>query len=238
MPAHFEELDWCVTEMGEITLRRRWDPSLLVDVYEVKLGEEYLMSSIFTVAEIELAHLGLAALDGTDLDVVVGGLGLGYTARTVLDDQRVRSLSVIEAAESVIGWHTRGLLPLAAELTSDPRTRLVHGDFFAMVAGSGFGPTVPERCDAILVDIDHTPRHLLHPGHAGFYRADGLRRLALRLRPGGVFALWSDAAPDEEFLAVLGEVFASVAGHVVSFPNHHTGLTSANTVYTAVNPLS
>lgn len=235
MPGRFEELDWCVTEMGELTLRRRWDPSLLVDVYEVKLGEEYLMSSVFTVAETELARLGLAALDGTDLDVVVGGLGLGYTARAVLDDERVRSLTVIEAADAVIGWHRRGLLPLAGELTSDPRTRLIHGDFFAMVAGPGFGPTVPERCDAILVDIDHTPRHLLHPGHAGFYLAAGLRRLALRLRPDGVFALWSDAGPDDEFLAVLAEVFTSVAGHVVSFPNHHTGQTSANIVYTAVN---
>jgi spermidine synthase len=245
MSARFEELDWRATEMGEISLRRRWDPSLRVDVYEVKLGDEYLMSSVFTVAEIELARLGLAALAGTPLegsdlaaphlDVVVGGLGLGYTARAVLADRRVRSLRVIEAADAVIGWHERGLLPLAGELTSDPRTELVHGDFFAMVAGAGFGPCAPSRFHAVLVDIDHTPKHLLHPSHAGFYSRDGLGRLARRLHPGAVFALWSDAAPDETFLAALGDVFEHTAAHVVSFPNHHTGGLSANTVYTAIS---
>ena len=45
-----------------------------VDVYEVKLGDEFLMSSLFPVAEIELARLGLAACAGDELDVLVGGL--------------------------------------------------------------------------------------------------------------------------------------------------------------------
>src|SRR5215218_1157131 len=127
MSAHFEELGWQQTAMGEISLRRRFEPTARVDVYEVKLGDEYLMSSLFTVAEVELARLGLAAVAsadaGSELDVVVGGLGLGYTARAVLDDPRVRSLHVVEAADAVISWHERGLLPLAADLTSDPRTR-------------------------------------------------------------------------------------------------------------------
>ena len=86
MSRRFEELAFSETPMGELTLRRRRDPQLGVDVYEVKLGDEFLMSSLFTVAEVELARLGLAPVDGTDLDVVVGGLGLGYTARAALDD--------------------------------------------------------------------------------------------------------------------------------------------------------
>ena len=53
MSARFEELAWRETPMGEISLRRRREPSLDVDVFEVKLGDEYLMSSLFTVAEIE-----------------------------------------------------------------------------------------------------------------------------------------------------------------------------------------
>ena len=80
MSARFEELAWRETPMGEISLRRRREPTLDVDVYEVKLGDEYLMSSLFTVAEEELARLGLAAHAGDRLDVLVGGLGLGYTA--------------------------------------------------------------------------------------------------------------------------------------------------------------
>ena len=79
---------------ARISLRRRHDdPSLDIDVFEVKLGDEFLMSSLFTASEIALATLALAALPGADLDVVVGGLGLGYTAAAVLADGRVRSPS-------------------------------------------------------------------------------------------------------------------------------------------------
>jgi spermidine synthase len=221
--------------MGEISLRRRVEPALNIDVYEVKLGDEFLMSSLFTVAEIELPRLGLAMLTGDSLDVVVGGLGLGYTARAVLDDPRVRSLIVVEALDEVISWHQRDLLPDALGLAADPRVHLVHGDFFAMVAtGQGFDPGTPGRpAHAVLLDIDHTPRHVLHPRHAAFYSADGLQRLRAHLHPGGVFALWSDDPPDDEFIAVLAEVFASTEAHVVAFPNPLTGEKSANTVYVA-----
>jgi len=240
----FEQLAWHETPMGVISLRRRLEPSRRVDVYEVKLGDEFLMSSLFTVAEIELARLGLAALDDPpseqrELQVVVGGLGLGYTARTVLEDPRVASLVVVEALAEVIGWHERGLLPDVDGLAADPRTVLVHGDFFALARGDegspeGFDPHEPgRRFDAILLDVDHTPRHVLHPSHAAFYTAPGLQQLARHLRPGGVFALWSDDPPDAEFLDVLREVFADVDAHIVSFPNFLTAGESSNTVYVA-----
>ena len=234
MSAGFEELDWSPTSMGEISLRRRLEPTLQIDVYEAKLGDEFLMSSLFTVAEIALAEISLAGLPGSDLAVVVGGLGLGYTARAVLNDARVRSLHVVEALGEVIGWHQRGLLPLSDGLTSDPRCKLVEGDFFAMVAdGSTFGAGTPDRLDAILVDIDHTPRHLLHPRHASFYGLEGQRRIVDRLNPGGLYALWSDDPPDEDYLSVVEQVFASCQAHVVTFPNPLTGDRSANTVYVA-----
>ena len=234
MSVRFEEIDRRLTGMGEIVLRRRLEPTLHVDVYEVKLDDEFLMSSLFTVAEIELARLALAELPGTELDIVVGGLGLGYTARAVLEDSRVRSLHVVEALTEVIEWHERDLLPLATALTGDRRCHLIEGDFFTMTAAdSGFGPDGPHRCHAILVDIDHTPRHLLDPSHAAFYEPAGLRRLADHLHPHGVFALWSDDPPDRDFISSLEQVFASCDAHVVSFPNFYTGGESASTVYVA-----
>jgi len=233
--ARFEELAWQETPMGAITLRRRLDPMLRVEVYEVKLGENFLMSSLFTVAEIELARLALAELPGTDLDldVAVGGLGLGYTARAVLDDERVTSLLVVEALEEVIRWHERRLLPDVVGLSTDRRTRFQRGDFFAMAeSAAGFDPTTPRRrFHAILLDVDHTPRHVLHPSHADFYSPAGLRNLTRHLLPDGVFALWSDDPPDPDFLAALDEVFA--VAHVIRFPNPITGGESANTVYIA-----
>jgi spermidine synthase len=235
MSALFEELDSRDTAMGTISLRRRVEPSLQVDVFEVKLGDEFLMSSLFTVAEVELARLGLARASGDELDVVVGGLGLGYTAMATLEDERVRSLVVVEALGEVIGWHERGLLPEAAGLTDDPRTRLVQGDFFALAASDdGFDVAAPgRRFDAILLDVDHSPRNVLHPSHAGFYTPEGLRRLAAHLAPDGVFALWSDDPPDDDFLAAAREVFTRCEAHEVSFRNFITGGTSANTVYVA-----
>src|SRR6201990_470394 len=117
MSVYFEELDFRPTPMGVLSLRRRKSLTAGGDIYEIKLGDEFLMSSAFTVAEIELARLGLAALGRTDLDVVVGGLGLGYTAQTVLENPDVRSLIVVDALAEVIEWHQQGLIPLGQQLT-------------------------------------------------------------------------------------------------------------------------
>jgi spermidine synthase len=227
--ARFEELDWQSTPMGELTLRRRFDPSLEQEIFEVKLGEEYLMSSAFTVAEEALADLGLAATSGETLRVLVGGLGLGYTAIAALRDPRVAALTVIDTLPAVIDWHERGLLPVSAQITEDARTRLVLDDFFAVMRAAP-GP-VSELWDAILLDIDHSPRHQLDPSHADLYTVAGLRSLARHLVEGGVFALWSDDPPDEEFLVTLRAVFAGVEAHVVDFANALTGGVSSNTVY-------
>lgn len=238
MSRRFEELDRRATPLGEISLRRRLEPTLQVDVYEAMLGEEHLMSSLFTTAEIALADLVLPKVPGAALDVVVGGLGLGYTAQAALAHERLQSLWVLEALDEVIDWHHRQLLPVAAELTSDPRCHLVHADFFAWAEAEGsVGGQAPAQVHAILLDIDHTPRHVLHPSHASFYTADGLQRLAEgHLHPGGVFALWSDAPPDDEFLTVARAAFTSVDAHVVTFPNHHTGHDASNTIYIATGP--
>ncbi|WP_405639354.1 spermidine synthase [Streptomyces sp. NBC_00019] len=235
MSLRFEEIDWQPTPIGEISLRRRRHPVSGDDVYEVKLGDEFLMSSLFTAGEVALTELGLAKLPDTELDVAVGGLGLGYTAQAALDDPRVRSLTVIDALAEVIDWHQRHLVPLGARLTSDARCRLVHGDFFALAADPrGLDPNEPGRhFHAILLDVDHSPRHVLHPRHADLYQPAGLRALADHLHPGGVFALWSNDPPDEDFTSTLTDVFTQAAAHVVNFDNPLQGGTSANTIYLA-----
>lgn len=238
MNRRFQELDWRPTPMGELVLRRRWDPTFNREVHEIKLDDEYLMSSLFTVAEIELARYSLAELTGDDLDVVVGGLGLGYTALTVLENAGVRSLAVIDALAEVIEWHEQGLIPAGATLTADSRCRLVHGDFFARVnSPEGLDPGTPgRRFDAIIVDIDHSPRHVLHPSHASFYGPAGVRRLADHLHPGGVFGLWSNDPPDDEFVAALESVFTGVRAEIVRFDNPLQGREATATVYVAKSP--
>ena len=233
----FEELDYHRTPLGELSLRRRRVLSLAGrEVFEVKLGDEFLMSSLFNEGEVALAELGLAGLNAARLDVVVGGLGLGYTARAALDFPGVQSVLVIEALPQVIHWHQKGLVPLGAELAADPRCRLVNGDFFdlARASGGGFDHDAPDRrFHAVLLDVDHAPGNLLHPRHGAFYAPAGLSALTKYLHPGGVFALWSNDPPDHEFLAALATAFVASAAHVVRFHNPLLNCDAANTVYVA-----
>lgn len=238
----FEELDHAETPYGELILRRRQAPSLGgAMVYEVKLGGDFLMSSQVNASEIALTELGLGALTDASArsgepswDVVVGGLGLGYTAGAALEDDRVRSLLVVESLGEVISWHARELVPLGATLNTDARCRVVHADFFARARdpAAGFDPDEPgRRFDAILLDIDHSPAGLLHGDHADLYTPEGLARLRAKLRPGGVFALWSFEPPEEAFSARLGAVFDAVVAHPIEFENPHLGRDDLNTIY-------
>lgn len=231
----FEELDYRATPIGALSLRRRRDLALGVDVFEIKLGEEYLMSSQFTASEIALARLGLAGLSGPGLDIAVGGLGLGYTAQAVLEHESVGSLIVVEMLGAVIDWHKNGLLPLGLKLTENPRCSFVQGDFFAMVASAaGLDPADPgKKFHAILVDIDHSPDELLDHRSRDFYRHEGICRLAAHLHPGGMFGLWSNDQPDPVFTGRLAAVFAEAWAEPVTFHNPLQDRPFTQTVYLA-----
>lgn len=233
MKKAFEELDYQETPIGALTLRRKHVAMLGdLEVYEVTLGESFLMSSLFHAVEDAVANLGLRELDGAECDVVVGGLGLGYTAVAALEHPNVRSLRVVEFLAPVIAWHRLGLVPLGSRLTGDARCAFVQGDFFALSA-SPEGFAGGRKFHAVLLDIDHSPRNLLHDSNAGFYTRAGLQALSAHLHPGGVFALWSDDPPDAEFLAVLQSAFATARAEVVKFPNPLLDRESASTVYVA-----
>lgn len=237
MSLNYEEIDFRSTPLGDLMLRRRRLLQLGgIDVYEVKLGEDFLMSSLFHEAESQLARLGLGLLEQEELDVVVGGLGLGYTAVCALEDKRIKSLVVVEYLEPVIEWHQRGLVPLGKILTKDSRCRLVHADFFALSSDvtKSFDPDQPEKKhDAILLDIDHTPTRVLHQTNTRFYTEEGLGELARHLKPGGVFGLWADGPPEASFTSHLAKVFATATSHTILFDNPITGGSSEGAVYLA-----
>ena len=236
MSLYFEELDFRPTPMGVLSLRRRRLPGTDTDVFEIKLGDEYLMSSRFTAAEIELARLGLAALSGENLDVVVGGLGLGYTALAVLENPRVRSLIVVDALAEVIEWHQQGLLPLGKQLTGDPRCRLLHADFFAMAdSRGGFDTDAPgRRFDAVLVDIDHSPQNLLHPRHAALYRREGMARLAEHSVPAACSRCGRTIRRMMRSTRCWRVSSQRPRAHVVTFDNSFGDHDASNTVYVGV----
>ncbi len=230
-----EELAFHKTSLGDLVLRRRLEPLLQnTEVFEVKLGDEFLMSSLFTEGEKQLAALGLATLEGA-LDVVVGGLGLGYTAVAALENKTVRSLLVIDKFQEVIGWHLNKLVPMGAILASDQRCELRSGDFFAL-ARTGFDVHDQTRkFDAVLLDIDHSPEHFLDKKNESFYGSEGLNALRRQLKSGGVFALWSNDPANAEFTRHLEDIFGNAAAYNVEFANPYANATAVNSVYVAHN---
>ena len=231
----FEELAYKNTDLGRLSLRRRRDLLLGgVEVFEVKLGDEFLMSSLFHEAEVELAHLGLAASPGDDdLNVMVGGLGLGYTAAAALQDPRLKGLWIVESMAEVIRWHRESLVPLGASLKDDERVTFVRDDFFKLAdADTGFAvENAPAKFDTILLDIDHSPSHFLDPAHSRFYTVDGLKKLTRHLKPGGVFAMWSNDPPEAQFSSLLDEVFAESEAKIVQFDNPYQKRKASATIY-------
>ncbi|WOD08024.1 spermidine synthase [Marinomonas sp. GJ51-6] len=234
----FEELDCQNSPLGEISLRRRRIPAFGErDIYEVKLGEEFLMSSMFVDAEEALSTLGLAQVQGDNLSVVVGGLGLGYTAVEALKDERISEQLVVDALETVIGWHQDERVPLGKTLNADSRNRYVLGSFFdlATAPNKGFDPdNKGKKFDAILLDIDHSPTEYLNPSNADFYTTKNLSLMAEQLKPNGVFAMWSQNPPEEHFINLLNTVFERVNSHLVSFHNPFQSGESTNSVYVCI----
>ncbi|HHH76516.1 MAG TPA: spermidine synthase [Phycisphaerae bacterium] len=230
MSLFYEELDYQKTAIGELVLRRRKSVSVADEfVYEVTIDGEMLMSSTVNDSELALARLALKALGDRQVDVLVGGLGLGCTAAGALEYPNVRKLTVVELLEPVISWHRERLVPLGCKLMDDSRCSLVAGDFFEHVSS----PSSNHQYDAILLDIDHSPSSWLRERHKDFYNAAGLQGLANCLHPNGVFALWSAWKPETAFLDVLGEVFPSVQNHEIPFFNPHVNEMDSNWVVIA-----
>jgi spermidine synthase len=195
------------TPLGTLCLRRR---TLLsrpdTTVTEIVLDHELLMSSYITTSERALARHALDMHGGAGLRVLIGGLGLGYTAHEVLEagGERVAEVEVVEYLPQVIGWVREGLIPLACELRAASNLTIAHGDVYARLAGP---PTT--AYDLILIDVDHSPDEQLGTDNASFYTEAGLRRARRHLAPGGVLAVWSYAA-HSPFATSLHRVFTEV----------------------------
>jgi spermidine synthase len=214
--------------LGPLCLRRREllsKPGAVVT--EVTLNHEFLMSSYYTESETALAHLALEIHAGDALRVLVGGLGLGYTAAAALESPRVAEVVVIELLPPVVGWLEQDLFPLSRQLKADPRLSVEVGDFFARVEAA------PARAfDLILVDIDHAPDHHLDHGNLPFYTAEGLAPVRAHLAPGGVLAVWS-SADSQVFRQALEESFDLVRVESVTFFNEMVEETITDWVFLA-----
>ncbi len=204
------------TPTGTLILSKRPSQSELgTTVTELALDHEFLMSSHVTFSERALSRVALEMHTGKELQVLVGGLGLGYTAWEVVQSPRVARVEVVELEAAVIRWMNEGLVPLSDQIAAEPRVEIVNEDVFAKLASA------PSETlfDLILIDVDHSPaQHLGNSQNDAFYTAEGLRAARRHLAPGGVFGVWS-YAESSPFAAALREVFREVRVEPVPFTN-------------------
>jgi spermidine synthase len=181
---------------GEVTLARRGQ-----DRYELRVNGVYVMDTVSTATEEALAALALAAVD-SPRHVLVGGLGLGFTARALLRDGRVELLVVAELEPALVTWSREGVIP-CSDILADPRACLVLGDVRDVVHAEPHS-----TLDAIVLDVDNGPGNLVHAANAALYEREFLSLCADRLHPGGVVAVWSSTrSPALE--AILTETVGS-----------------------------
>ena len=200
--------------LGLLCLRRREllsHPGTIVT--EVTLNHEFLMSSLYTDSERALARTALEMHSGEKLRMVVGGLGLGYTAREALQSDRVAQVEVVELLPQVIDWLERGWLPLSSELNDERRLVVTQGDVYHRLA-----EPPGDLLDVILIDVDHSPDERLGDESAPFYTVQGLRAAQRHLAPDGVLGVWS-YAPSSPFSDALREVFGKVHVEPVTYDN-------------------
>ena len=221
----FEVLDHAESSIGVLILRRRNPPD--DHVLELAVDHQFLMSSAITASECALATRAIAMHGGTDLDVMIGGLGLGYTGKAALETNRIATLEIVELVAGVIAWAERGLIPVGKELMLDARCRVTQDDVYERLRRP---PT--KTHDLLLIDVDHSPDSHLGASSDSTYSHAGLTLAKQHLRPGGVFAVWS-TSESPSFEAELGKTFGEVRVESIDFFNPIVGEPETNWLFLA-----
>lgn len=187
VPSGREIIQRFTTPTGEWQLQRRPVPSDMGQAtfhYEIICNGVFLMASYNRNSDRQLASQTLARVSGDELRVLVGGLGIGYTAQAALEDRRVSRVDIVEIEPLVGAWHREFFAPLCGYPCDDPRTRLVVADVLEF-------RLAPRTYDAILLDTDNGPGWLVRSGNERLYTRWAAERFMEALRSGGALAYWS-----------------------------------------------
>jgi spermidine synthase len=185
----FVEVARAESEHGELVLRERREngaPAIL----ELRANGVFVMDTAEHASERALATAALALVE-EPRDVLVGGMGLGFTMHEVLADSRVQRCTVVEIEEALVGWMRDGTIPHGPTMLADERANPVIADVSVSL------PEADESSyDLVLLDVDNGPSFLVHESNARIYEKDFLQEVRRILRPGGALVIWSmDAAP-------------------------------------------
>ncbi len=168
--------------------------------FSIRLGHNELMNSRVHGSEEALAELAIAKIaDRKRPQILIGGLGMGFTLRAVLRavDKDAR-IVVAELAPAVVAWNRGVLAGAFGDSLADARVSIREDDVGHLIRSA------PSAYDAILLDVDNGPEALSRKANDRLYDLAGLRAAYAALRPRGVLAVWS-AGPDKIFAGRLRE---------------------------------
>jgi spermidine synthase len=192
---------------GEIVLRERRDPDAepaTPTVLELRVNGVFVMDTLETSSEKGLASAALKQVE-EPRNVVIGGLGLGFTMHEVLADQRVERLVVVEVEDAIVQWMRDGTIPHGPAYLADERVTVMTADIRIAIAEA-----TPAAYDLVLLDVDNGPGFLVYDENVEVYQRDFLQQVEATLRPGGALVIWS-AAESPTLQTELQEVFGKAA---------------------------
>ncbi len=204
--SEYVEVARAESERGEIVLRERREPDGgSLTPLELRVNGVFVMDTLETTSEKGLATAALKQVEDPR-NVVVGGLGLGFTMHEVLADMRVEKLVVVEIEDALVRWMRDGTVPHGPAYLADERVRVMTADIRVAMAEA-----TPAAYDLVLLDVDNGPGFLVYDANAAVYQQEFLEQTRACLRPGGALVIWSAAESTDlqnEMRKVFGKVVA------------------------------
>jgi spermidine synthase len=167
-----------LTERGELVLRRVGD-----DLQVISNGT-FLMDTRAGHSERLLVTAALQR-HAAPRDVLIGGLGVGFSLLAALADSRIKRVTVVEIEQVLVDWHDTYLAAVTGGLLHEPRVEIVVADITTHLAACA------SSYDVVCLDVDNGPDWTVADANAALYDDAGSRLLVAALRPGGVLSVWS-----------------------------------------------
>ena len=162
--------------------------------FSIKVGNYELMNSRVYGSEDALGKLGCQKIaKHPRARVLIGGLGMGYTVRSALDELgNTAQVAVAELIPEVVQWNRGVLAGLAGHPLDDERVSVHEFDVAELIK------TPEGGYNAILLDVDNGPQGLTVKENDWLYSPNGLDTTFAALKPKGVLAVWS-SGPEAAF---------------------------------------
>jgi spermidine synthase len=183
-----------ITDEGTLELRQRGERDFLITI-----GSQVLMNSLANRSEVVLGQLGCDHLkDSASPRVLVGGLGMGFTLKAVLDTLPSSAQVVVaELNPTVVEWCRGPLAALTENAVNDPRVSVEIGDVAHRIRRSAVNGG-DARFDAIILDLYRGPHAKTHHSDDPLYGSRAIENMRAALKPCGVVAVWGENY-DENF---------------------------------------